>query len=156
MSFIPNGNSDSERGFSDLSDIFTKKRNKLTDDVIEALLRAKFMLRNKDCICYNFPVSTEMITGCRTAHQRYVSRMKEEAEELRIKKITDRREVEEAARAKRKLTIEIEEEKRELEEKEKAADSLLKAYQEAIEVIRREKAELLDKVDSIPKKMRPK
>ena len=79
-----------------------------------------------------------MITGCRTAHQRYVSRMNEEVEELRIKKIADRREMEEAARAKRKLTIEIEEEKRELEEKEKAADSLLKAYQEAIEVIRRE------------------
>lgn len=51
---IPHGNADVERIFSNITDIKTKKRNKLSTSMLEAVLRIKVDLHDKKLSCHDF------------------------------------------------------------------------------------------------------
>ena len=55
---LPHSNADSERIFSWISDVKTKKWNRLKKESIEAVLVTKSRLRTKDTVCYKC-VSTD-------------------------------------------------------------------------------------------------
>lgn len=51
---IPHGNADVERIFSTVADIKTKKRNKLSTEILEAVVRIKVDLKEKKLCCHNY------------------------------------------------------------------------------------------------------
>ena len=79
---LPHGNAVTERQFSIMSDILTKKRSLLDDGTLHALLFLKSAIGHLGGIS-NIPITTELRISCRNAHARYVEaarqrKMKEE------------------------------------------------------------------------------
>lgn len=56
---IPHGNADVERIFSNMTDIKTKKRNKLSTALLEAVLRIKVDLHDNKLCCHNYAFTEE-------------------------------------------------------------------------------------------------
>jgi hypothetical protein len=51
---LPHGNADVERVFSLITDVKTKKRNKLSTDVLSAIIRIKMDLLDSDICCVKY------------------------------------------------------------------------------------------------------
>lgn len=58
---LPHSNSAVERIFSMVSDIKTKKRNKLSAKTVSSLVRVKLDMSNMNKKCYNYPITDEML-----------------------------------------------------------------------------------------------
>lgn len=58
---LPHSNASVERIFSMVSDIKTKKRNKLSASTVSALVRVKLDMQNMKKACYEYPVTEKML-----------------------------------------------------------------------------------------------
>ena len=58
---FPHSNATVERIFSMVSDIKTKKRNRLSSETLSALVRVKLDMKDMKKMCYDYPVSDEML-----------------------------------------------------------------------------------------------
>ena len=143
---LPHGNSESERAFSDVAEMLTKKRNRLSAEVIESSLRLKVTMRNSSSVCHDFVIDDEMIAGGKKASQQHAIHMKEQSEKTaseKQRKINQCRDEEDQKRNEViKKRVEMEAKENQLKEKEKAAEELLKSYQDAISQIKSDREQL--------------
>ena len=59
---LPHGNADVERVFSMMTDIKTKKRNRLNPETLSDLLRVKLDMQNKHHCCISYPITESHIS----------------------------------------------------------------------------------------------
>ena len=75
---LPHGNADVERLFSQLSDIVTKKRNRLQSLSIQSLLITKAFCAAHDLTCHTFPVTQGLVESVQAARRRYADHLEEQ------------------------------------------------------------------------------
>ena len=97
---VPCGNAAVERVFSDLSDVLTKKRNKLSEISVDSCLLVNAYLKQIEEDCVTMSISENMVLSGFNAHANFVNRLREKQKREELKK-------EEIAK-KRKLNDEIE------------------------------------------------
>jgi hypothetical protein len=68
---LPHGNSDVERLFSTLSEVVTKKRNRLHAQSIQSLFLVKAYMQAQDLSCHTFPITDPLLTSVQEAYRCY-------------------------------------------------------------------------------------
>jgi hypothetical protein len=93
---LPHGNSDVERLFSVLSDVVTKKRNRLQAQSLQALLLVKTYMQARNLSCHSFPISDPLLSLVQGSYRRYAEhkaekqkKREEECTALREKEIRE-------------------------------------------------------------------
>ena len=138
---VPCGNACVERVFSDLSDILTKKRNKLSEISVDSCLLVTGYLKQTNQTCVTMTISEKMITAGFDAHAKFVARLKENQKKEEI----ERAEIERQKKFKEQVEAEIERQKKHnkiaqkeneitskrnsLHESMKATEELIREYQ---------------------------
>jgi len=87
---LPHGNAEVERLFSMLGDILVKKRQNLDQRSIRSLTFIKSDMKCRGASCFDFPVTTSLLTRASKAKQTYKQRLKEE-EKKRAREIEQER-----------------------------------------------------------------
>lgn len=172
VSAIPCGNASVERVFSDLSDLLTKKRSRLSEVSIDSCLLINGFLKQTDHTCITYPVEESMINAGFNAHASYMKRLKEiqKQDEEKAKELACKRKINE------QIDSEIKEQKRrnkifqkdqqlatkkaKLEENLKATDVLLKEYKKRMDLltldmqeVKKEETKIAEKKEKAEKKI---
>lgn len=151
---VPCNNAATERVFSSLSDLLTKKRNSLGEVSIDSCLLIDFYLKQAGVTCTDFDISDSLISAGFSARASAVKRQQElkaeqelaEKEAARKRQIADQVE-HEMSQSKRHKKI-VDKEKAIVQakvgntERMKEADEMLKAYQQKVKALVLEREEI--------------